>query len=316
MYNGLINVYKEPGFTSFDVVAKLRGILKQKKIGHTGTLDPNAEGVLLVCLGDGTKLVELLEDRSKEYECKMLLGTETDTEDTTGVITKTSPVNVSEEEIQNAILSFIGDYAQIPPMYSALKVNGKKMYELARQGIEIERKPRNIYIESITIKEIAIPYVTFTVSCSKGTYIRSLCRDIGIKLGCGATMEHLKRTRVGHFKVNDSLTLEEIEKLRDTNNLDTNIVSLEEIFRYYPSLYVKPDAAKYINNGNPLTADEVTVSANDSFDSVIGEAAQNPRGDNSKICKVYNTDKHFVALYQFNDEKKLYMPFKMFPNNI
>lgn len=300
MYNGLISIRKEAGFTSFDVVAKLRGILKQKKIGHTGTLDPAAEGVLLVCLGDGTKLVELLEDRNKEYQCVMLLGVETDTEDTTGTVTNTHPVNVSEDVIQSAIMSFLGDYDQIPPMYSALKVNGQKMYELARKGITIERKPRRITIYNISIDSIELPYVTFTVSCSKGSYIRSLCRDIGNKLGCGATMEHLTRTKVGHFELNNSHTLTEIESFRDKGTLDNYIVSIEDIFKDYPSINVKAEAARFINNGNPLTNDNVTQSIS---------------ADESIIYKVYNADGIFTALYKYDSNKNLLMPFKMFPNN-
>ena len=238
MYNGLINVYKEPGFTSLDAVAVLRGILKQKKIGHTGTLDPAAEGVLMICLGNATKLCTFLEDKDKEYECRMLLGTTTDTEDTTG--STLSSVNVtdsalsdstsydsdytpsnfgnkhfplSRKEIEDVILSFKGNIMQVPPMYSALKKDGKKLYELARQGIEIEREARPITIYDISIKEINIPYVTFKVKCSKGTYIRSLCRDIGEKLGCGACMDHLIRTSVSFFNESKSLKLSEIESL-------------------------------------------------------------------------------------------------------
>ena len=192
MYNGLINVYKEPGFTSMDAVAVLRGILKQKKIGHTGTLDPAAEGVLMVCLGNATKLCTFLEDKDKEYECRMLLGVTTDTEDTTGTVLEKKDVDCNEEEIVEAIKSFLGDIKQIPPMYSALKKDGKKLYELAREGKVIEREARDIKIFRIDIKEINIPYVTFTVHCSKGTYIRSLCRDIGEKLGCGGCMAQLK----------------------------------------------------------------------------------------------------------------------------
>ena len=166
-----------------DAVAVLRGILKQKKIGHTGTLDPAAEGVLMVCLGNATKLCTFLEDKDKEYECRMLLGVTTDTEDTTGTVLEKKDVDCNEEEIVEAIKSFLGDIKQIPPMYSALKKDGKKLYELAREGKVIEREARDIKIFRIDIKEINIPYVTFTVHCSKGTYIRSLCRDIGEKLG-------------------------------------------------------------------------------------------------------------------------------------
>lgn len=302
MYNGLICVYKEPGFTSFDVVAKLRGILKQKKIGHTGTLDPQAEGVLLVCLGSGTKLVNMLEDRSKEYRCKMLLGVETDTEDTTGTILNTKDVTVSEEMVTEACLSFIGDYAQIPPMYSALKVNGKKLYELARQGEVIERKARNIYIHDLNIEDISLPYVTFTVSCSKGTYIRSLCRDIGAKLGCGATMEHLTRTRVGHFDISNAKTLDEIEQYRDNETIDDYIVSIEDIFSELDSVHVNNDSARFIDNGNPLTLSNMCEI--------------NITPENDKLYRVYNSQGLFCAVYKYNSDNHLFMPEKMFSTKV
>ena len=175
MINGIINIYKEAGFTSHDVVAKLRGIVKQKKIGHTGTLDPDAVGVLPVCFGNATKLCDMLTDKTKEYRARMLLGKTSDTQDASGTILTEKEVTASEEEVREAVMSFVGTYDQIPPMYSALKVNGKKLYELARQGVEIERKPRIVEIHHIRIEEIALPYVTFTVGCSKGTYIRTLC---------------------------------------------------------------------------------------------------------------------------------------------
>lgn len=296
MYNGLINVYKEPGYTSFDVVAVLRGILKQKKIGHTGTLDPQASGVLLVCLGAGTKLCEMLEDKTKEYRCRMLLGVETDTEDTTGKTIKEMPVNVSEDEVRQAILSFIGDIEQIPPMYSALKKNGKKLYELAREGIEIEREARPISIYDIRIESIELPYATFTVSCSKGTYIRSLCRDIGLKLGCGACMDNLLRTRVQNCTLDKALKLSEIEELTKSGDILNHIVTLEEIFKDAPSIYVLPDGKKYIDNGNKLKKEYVRIES--------GE------GD---IFKTYNVEGEFVAIYKYNAANEEYVPFKMFP---
>ena len=199
MKSGIINVYKEKGFTSFDVVAKLRGILKTKKIGHTGTLDPDAEGVLPVCIGRATKVCDILTDKDKVYEAVLLLGVETDTQDTTGEILKKLPVEESESVVKEAILSFVGEYAQIPPMYSALKVNGKKLYELAREGKTVERKARNVQIFSIEILEMDLPRVRMSVHCSKGTYIRTLCHDIGQKLGCGGCMEKLLRTKAGIF---------------------------------------------------------------------------------------------------------------------
>ena len=177
-YNGLINIYKEQGFTSNDVVAKLRGILKQKKIGHTGTLDPDAVGVLVVCLGTGTKLVEMLTDHDKEYIAVCRLGVTTDTQDMSGQILETNEVNVTREELCEAVRAFVGDYDQVPPMFSAIKQNGKKLYELAREGIEVERKARKIHIDAITILDDSLlssdHIFTMEIKCSKGTYIRTL----------------------------------------------------------------------------------------------------------------------------------------------
>lgn len=208
--DGIINVYKEKGWTSFDVTKKLRAILHEKKIGHTGTLDPMAEGVLVICAGTATKLVSSIEATEKVYEAEMKLGILTDTEDTTGTILSEHPVDISEEELRAAAQSFVGSYDQIPPMYSAKKVNGQKLYDLARQGKVIERKPNRITIHDITVDSIDLPYVRMTVTCSKGTYIRTLIKDIGEKLGCGAAMSALKRTRVGQFSISDSRTIEEI----------------------------------------------------------------------------------------------------------
>ena len=190
MYHGIMNVYKEPGYTSHDVVARLRGILKQKKIGHTGTLDPAAEGVLPVCLGMGTRLCDMLTDRTKTYEAVMLLGMTTDTQDTTGQVLDDrhhAAMRLEEAAVTEAVLGFKGDYDQIPPMYSALKVDGKKLYELARAGKEVERQARQVQILEIRVDKVELPRVWMTVTCSKGTYIRTLCHDIGGKLGCGGS---------------------------------------------------------------------------------------------------------------------------------
>ena len=205
MINGIVIINKEKGYTSHDVCAKVRGILRQKKVGHTGTLDPDATGVLPVCLGNATKLCDVLTDKTKEYVATLLLGTVTDTLDIGGVVLSQNPVLVSEEEVREAVLSFLGKSMQIPPMYSALKQNGKKLYELARAGIEVERQPRPIEIFEIEILDINLPRVEIRILCSKGTYIRSLCDDIGKKLGCGACMENLVRTRVGSFLIENSI---------------------------------------------------------------------------------------------------------------
>ena len=252
MISGILNIKKEAGFTSHDVVAKLRGIVHQKKIGHTGTLDPDATGVLPVCLGKATKLCDIIGDWDKTYEAVLLLGKETDTEDTSGKILEEKEVTVTEEEIQNIILSFQGTYDQIPPMYSAKKVNGKKLYELARQGIVIERKPCPVTLSSIHIKKIELPYVTFEVTCSKGTYIRSLCRDIGVKAGCGGCMAGLIRTRVSSFRIEEGFTLSEVEEMRDRDTLSEHIIPVDKVFLHLPAVFVKEKGEKLLYNGNPI----------------------------------------------------------------
>jgi len=207
MINGIINVYKEKGFTSFDVVAKCRGIFKQKKIGHTGTLDPDAEGVLPLCFGKATKVCDLLTEKNKEYRAVMLLGKVTDTQDISGKVLEEREVAVTETEVREAVMSFLGDIMQVPPMYSALKVNGQKLCDLAREGKTVERKARPVTIYELEILEINLPRVTMRVKCSKGTYIRTLCEDIGAKLGCGACMSSLRRVQAGEFSLDKAYAL-------------------------------------------------------------------------------------------------------------
>lgn len=250
--NGILNVYKEPGFTSFDVVAKLRGILKQKKIGHTGTLDPAAQGVLPVCLGKATKLCELITDGYKTYEAVMLLGTVTDTLDMEGTVLEKHDVTCSMDEVTKAVMSFIGKIEQIPPIYSALKVNGQRLYELARQGVTVERKKRCIEIYNIDIISIELPRVIFSVTCSKGTYIRTLCDDIGRKLGCGACMESLKRTASGRFKIENAYRLSEIQSLVNAGKLDEILIGMDEVFAELPLYKASEYEDKALHNGNRL----------------------------------------------------------------
>lgn len=296
--DGILNVYKEKGFTSHDVVAKLRGILKQKKIGHTGTLDPDAVGVLPICLGKGTKLCDMLTDRDKTYQVVMRLGVTTDTEDMTGTILETKDVNVSVEDVEQAISQFIGEIAQIPPMYSALKVNGKKLYELAREGKVIERKPRNITIHSIDINTISLPLVTMTVACSKGTYIRSLCRDIGETLGCGACMEQLTRTNVGKFAIEDSLTLSQIETYQNTGELMNYLVDIQQVFQNYPKVHTKEQYDKLVYNGNPI-----------GFDNLLEHTLSCDK--TSPFC-VYDSKDTFIGIFCYKEEKRKLYPEKMF----
>ena len=273
--NGIINVYKEKGYTSHDVVAKLRGILKQKKIGHTGTLDPQAEGVLPVCIGNATKLCDLLTDKTKEYEAVLLLGVTTDTQDTTGAVLSEKTVQVEEDKLRAIMEGFVGKSRQIPPMYSALKVNGKKLYELAREGREVERKPRDIEIFSLDILEMQLPRVRFCVHCSKGTYIRTLCQDIGEKAGCGGCMEELLRTRVDRFSLAEAHKLSEIEQIRDAGKLSEILIPVDQMFLSYPKVTVLEKYQLALANGNSFTAqmladmDPADVKAADMEQQII-----------------------------------------------
>lgn len=300
MYNGILNVYKEAGFTSHDVVAKLRGILKQKKIGHTGTLDPDAVGVLPVCLGSGTKLCDMLTDTGKEYRAVLLLGKETDTQDGSGKLLKEWEVEVSEKEAAEAAMSFLGDYEQIPPMYSAIKINGKKLYQLAREGKEIERKPRKVQIYSLEIESMELPRITIRVGCSKGTYIRTLCHDIGRKLGCGGIMESLERTKAGGFSAEDALTLADIEKLREEGRLEGKIVPVDAMFAGYEPVTVELRFQKLIDNGNAF------------YPNMIKEGKKRIPGEN---VRVYNEEGRFYGIYKFCREEGRFRPVKMFMEN-
>lgn len=316
MYDGIINVYKEKGYTSFDVVARLRGILKQKKIGHTGTLDPDACGVLVVCLGNATKLCDLLTDKDKKYTAVLRLGITTDTEDSSGVVLTEKPVNVSEEQVKETIMSFVGEYDQIPPMYSAIKVNGKKLYELARQGIEIERAPRHVVINDIDIKDISLPYVEFSVSCGKGTYIRSLCRDIGEKLSCGGIMDSLTRDSVNisetgmSFLLEDSLKIDEIEEYVGKNSLKDHILTIDKMFPNLTKAKVNALGAKKLMNGNILYDNDFSVEV------LNGDFSDNkysvPERIDGMECLVYDDKESFKAIYKFDGSNKCFKAYKMF----
>lgn len=301
--DGIINIYKESGYTSFDVVAKLRGILKERRIGHTGTLDPQATGVLPVCVGKATKLCELMLDKEKTYEAVMLLGVTTDTEDMTGcILTETKP-QITEEAVKLAAEKFTGEYGQVPPMYSALKVDGKRLYELAREGREIERKPRTVEIfenEPLSFEKDEhgfVRTVTLRVRCSKGTYIRSLLRDMGDFLGCGACMQSLVRTQAGAFSIKDAVTLSEVEQARDDGRLSELILPIDSFLIKYPVITVVPEFEKYLYNGNQLSLD------------MLSEKVQPSEGDG---FRVYDTKGTLIGLYLYRASRKQLHPEKMF----
>ena len=299
MLDGVLNIYKEKGYTSHDVVAKMRGILRQKKIGHTGTLDPDAEGVLPVCLGKGTRLCDMLTDHSKVYRAVLLLGIDTDTQDISGQILEKRPVEENPEQVLEVIKSFIGPYDQIPPMYSALKVDGKRLYELARAGKTVERQARPVVIHDITVESMELPRVTMTVSCSKGTYIRTLCHDIGEKLGCGGCMEALIRTRVGRFELKDSISLKELEKIRDEARLGEYLVSVEEMFLDQPKASALLEADSLVHNGNPVKTELVNVE-------------RDQRYTDQQLFRMYDSDQQCLGVYRYEEDRKWLKPWKMF----
>lgn len=296
MVNGIINVYKEKGYTSFDVVAKMRGIFGQKKIGHTGTLDPDAQGVLPVCLGKATKVCDLLTDKDKVYKATMLLGIQTDTLDISGKVCNKAVVNVTEQQVRDVISTFVETIEQVPPMYSALKVNGKKLYELAREGKTIERKARKVSIYDITIDEICLPEVVMTVSCSKGTYIRSLCDDIGTKLGCYGCMKELLRTKVACFDIGDAYKISEIEKLKESI-----VLPVDMLFENIPAVNTVLMAQKLIENGNRIPAEMINADGN-----------KQRKYDDEGRYRIYNPEDSFVGIYTYKAETDDFKPVKIF----
>ena len=275
MPDGILIIDKPTGWTSMDVCAKLRGILREKRIGHAGTLDPMATGVLPVFVGRATKAVQFAENGRKEYRAVLKLGTVTDTQDTTGTVLETHPVTVGADEVRAALEHFTGELLQLPPMYSALKVNGQKLYDLARQGKTVERKPRAITVYELELLEQSAPdEFTLRVVCSKGTYIRTLCHDLGQALGCGGCMAALRRTEASGFCIGEAVTLE--DAAREGEAL---LRPLDSLFRAYPAFTI-PNAAleKKCLCGNPLR-----VSLADG------------------IYRVYGCDGTFLALSEARD---------------
>lgn len=308
MPNGIIPVYKEKGYTSFDVVAKLRGILGIRKIGHTGTLDPMATGVLPVCVGKATKLVDYLTGHNKVYEAVMKFGVETDSYDITGDVIKEMSFSSSFQEVKEAAFSFIGEYEQVPPMFSAIKIDGKRLYDLAREGLVVERKPRKCFIFDMEVLEgCELPYFAVRVACSKGTYIRSLTHDIGEKLNNCACLTELKRTVAGNFELKDCYKLSEIEAmvnelggkeaLAHSEDKVPFLVGIEELFYDYGEITLSAFGEKLVLNGGKIKEGMLKDI------SLIGET-QVPY--KKEFIKMYSQDKRFLALYRYNEARNLW----------
>ncbi len=307
MRDGIINIYKEKGYTSFDVIAKLRGILKIRKIGHTGTLDPDAEGVLPVCIGKATKVCGLLTDKDKEYVAVLRLGLVTETQDVSGAVLKETAVDADEGQVRKAVRRFVGNYMQTPPMYSALKVDGKKLCDLAREGITVERSPRPVTIYQIEILEMELPRVTLRVLCSKGTYIRTLCHDIGEVLGCGGCMESLVRTRVvsfsaegecfGEFSAEKALKLSQVEEMVRQGIWEEAVVPVEELFSLYEKAVVAEPFGKLLYNGNRLQREHFKDYRASWEDDCV---------------RVYDAADNFIGIYGYQSDHNNYKPVKLF----
>ena len=291
--NGILNINKPEGWTSQDVVAKLRGRLHIRRVGHTGTLDPMATGVLPVCFGKATRIIEYYDDDFKTYEAEMKLGMVTDTLDSTGTVLETKPVDVSEEDVIQAIDSFRGWITQIPPKYSALKVNGKPLYKYAREGAEVEIKSRKIYVEDIQPVEVNLREnrILFRVTCSKGTYIRTICDDIGKKLGCGGTMTALQRTQSGCFRVEDARTLPEILEMTD-EELERCVIPMDETLVHLGRIELKSmESVPFYYNGREIDTGYVNVLASPAVPEAMQEESR--LGDK---YRVYDPEGKFLGI--------------------
>jgi tRNA pseudouridine55 synthase len=253
MKYGFLNIYKPKGITSFDVIFKLRKILQIKKIGHTGTLDPMAEGVLIVALSEATKIIEFMMQHEKAYSAEIILGSESTTFDAEGELKKVGSQKPDFDEVQDVLTTFEGEVDQVPPIYSALKINGKKAYELAREGKEIKMKSRKVEIKDIVLIDYKYPNLSIDVECSSGTYIRSLAHDIGQKLGTGAYLNGLKRTKVGHFLIQDSVRLEDLEK----DGLDRHLIPIEALSLNFPSVEISRDELNKLNLGQFIEREDI-----------------------------------------------------------
>jgi len=285
--DGILVIDKPPGWTSHDVVGRIRQLTHQKKVGHAGTLDPMATGVLLVCLGRATRVSEYLMASDKTYRAVMRLGVETDTYDADGEVVATLPVNVNESDLRRALDKFAGAIDQVPPMYSALKLAGKPLYKLARKGIEVDRRPRRVTIHDITLRAWQSPDATIDVRCSPGTYVRSLAHDLGAALECGAHLAALTRLSSGSFTVEEAVTLADLEGLPDLRGL---VRPMDAALQDLPAVTLDADAAQRVLMGHSISLSGL---------------------DGSSLCRVYDTNARFLAIMEYDPAAQLLRPKKV-----
>lgn len=308
--NGIFNVNKPAGMTSFDVVAAIRRVAKERRVGHAGTLDPLAVGVLPVCVGQATRIVEYLTDSRKAYCAEIELGIATDTDDAEGrVIARVDPSGVSREQLEQTLASFVGEIEQIPPRYSAIKVGGKKLYQLARAGAEVEAEPRRVKIYSLRLITFEPPLVAIDVECSKGTYIRSIARDLGLRLGVGAYLRHLVRTRSGPFTIDEAVPLAEVAQAFELDYWRSIIYPVDEALLTWDAIIVGPQREQALYNGQAI--------ASEDWIERLETAAPPPEGGQSTEapvvnCRAYGLDGQLIAVVRLDRVGRLWRPQKVF----
>ncbi len=289
--HGILNLHKPSGISSHDAVYAVRKVLPNTKVGHAGTLDPMASGVLLICLGHATRVTEYLQAHTKIYRARVRLGVETDTYDATGRVIAEKPIASTPKQIERAVRSFIGKLSQKPPAYSAIKQQGTPLYKLARRGVDVETAPRDVEIYAIESLAFELPDVEFTVRCSKGTYIRSIAHDLGEKLDCGAHLSALTRLASGEFTLEQSLTLDQLRDATARGVIATHLHPLDRALTHFQAAILDPDTAKKLLNG-------ISVTLSGDF--------------TSPLVRAYSSNGELLALLEPTDDEKIWKPKKVF----
>ena len=304
--DGILNINKPKGRTSFSIVAMVKRLSGEQRVGHAGTLDPAATGVLPVCLGRGTRVIEFLVDATKAYRAEIKLGVATDTYDASGKVTHTGdPTGISQSQLESALLSYRGLIEQTPPMYSAVKYQGKPLYKLARAGIKIERGSRPTKIHHLELIDWLPPLVTIEVVCGKGTYIRSLAHDLGQTLGCGANLESLVRLRCGFFDIKDAVSLAQLEDAFHHGYWQHFVYPADVVLSHWTAMVVSDTTGQTIKNGRSLTFENTKVASYPKQHPLLSKSEENR-------CRVYTPDGYFLGVLRFNHEREQWQPDKVF----